>query len=204
MSATAPVFEPQGHIYTLNGKPLVSVNRVIDAVMKKSWSDLPPERMWMVKDAAERGQRTEDYNTEILETGSVTIPAGERQDVIERVEIFWKWYSHHKPILMQKQVMVWSETAGVAGKLDWVLFFDTGKHWLVDCKCTSQAEKGWALQLGAYAEYYGGHIDACAVLHINPAFAQGYIWREYSRDVVIEQWYSALNWYKTLQQLNAL
>lgn len=200
MSATAPTFDPISHSYAIGGKPLIAVSRVIDAVLKKSFDGVDPA---VLANAAERGQRTEDYCTTILETGRVEIPAGERQDVIERVRCFWKFYQNNKPTLVSKQVMVWSEEDGIAGKLDWILRIGPDIC-LTDCKCTSQVEKAWALQIGAYALYFPGLLDLAAVLHINPSFAQGYLWREYRPRTVIEQWKSALNWYRTLQQLNAL
>lgn len=203
MSATAPTFDPISHSYAIGGKPLIAVSRVIDAVLKKSFDGVDPA---VLANAAERGQRTEDYCTTILETGRVEIPAGERQDVIERVRCFWKFYQQGRPKILAKQLMVWDEEDGIAGKLDWLLWFPREKTCvLTDCKCTSQAEKSWALQVGAYASYCPDHysVDATAILHINPSFAQGYIWRLYNLELAVQQWKSALNWYRTLEQLNA-
>lgn len=201
---TAVRFDEKEHSYsTIDGTPLIAVSRVIDAVMKKSWDGVDPE---VVANAAERGQRTEDYATAIMETGCVRIPVGERQDVAERVKIFWSWYELHQPKLLEKQVIVWSERDGVAGKLDWILELPEvqSPRWLVDCKCTSQPEKAWILQIGAYLSYYPTYCARSAVLHINPSFAKGYIWREYNVQQAMDQWKTALNWYRTLQNLGAL
>lgn len=176
----------------------VSVSRVIDTVMKKSFEGVDPA---VLANAAERGQKTERYCEEILRTGGCTMPAGERQDVQDRVEAFYHWYSEKTPTFIDAQRIVSSEADCVAGCLDFLLS-DIDALCVVDLKCTASPEKSWALQIGAYMTYCP-EARTCAVLHLNPKYKSGWIWREYDPLIVKSQWASALNWYKTLVSLKA-
>ncbi len=196
MSSVAPVLDVEKHTYSLNGQPLVSVSRVIDTLMKKSWDGVDPE---ILRNAAERGQLVERYATEWLQTGGVVVPAGERNDVEERLYCFGRFYLKFKPRLIRFQERVWDAEDGVAGTLDFVLDIG-GVDWLVDLKCTASFESTWALQAGAYCDL-ARHDGPCAVLHINPKFKNGYMWRVYDTAMVKRQWRAALEWYKVLQEL---
>ncbi len=195
------VLDAETHTYS-DGTPRkwVSVSRVIDAVMKKSFEGVSPE---VLENAAERGRRTEDYCTEILKTGGCSMPGTERRDVEERVTAFYDWYSQVKPIFIDAQRIVSNESDGVAGCADFLVRMpDTHRVCLPDLKCTASVEKTWALQLGAYMTYCPEAQD-CAILHLNPKFVKGWIWRAYDPLIVKSQWASALNWFKTLQSLKA-
>lgn len=194
MSTVAPVLDQLSHRYALEGKPLVSVSRVIDSVMKKSFDGVDPE---ILRNAAERGMAVEKYATEWLATGGVAVPADERQDVIDRLECFERFMKLRRPKLLSAQQMVWN--GEVAGMLDFILEIDR-TEWLVDMKCTASPEASWVIQVGAYCEL-SRHTGPCAVLHINPKYAQGYIWREYDTETVKSQWRTAFAWFQCLQQL---
>lgn len=198
--APAPVLDELSHRYVLEGKLLVSVSRVIDAVMRKSWEGVDPA---VIENAAERGRRVEKWSTEMFRTGAV-LPEGEdRADVLERLEAVESWYVQHAPVLIDAQRMVWSTQDEVAGMIDYVLKFRNQKRYIVDMKCTAQAEATWPIQLGGYSSLSEEKPDGVAVLHINPKFAKGYIWREYDPALVEGQWKAALRWYRVLQQLKA-
>ncbi len=200
MSAPQPILEHSSHVYTLSGKPLVSVSRVIDALVKKSWSDagVDPERL---RKAAERGSLVEQYATELMKTGHVTITT-DNDEVLDRLAIFEKWWLRHNPTLIDAQRIVWSEVDGIAGTLDWILNIN-GQVYLVDCKCTVRPERAWLLQIGAYCSMVEDFIGSAAVLHINPKYDQGYIWREYDPMKAEAYWRKALDWYRCLQDLKA-
>ena len=200
MSAVQPVLDHSQHAYTLAGKPLVSVSKVTNALFKKSFDGVDEA---ILKNAADRGIRLENYGTTLLRTGTVTTEPNERLDVLERLECFERWYLRHKPVLVGAQMIVWDEIDGVAGTLDWLLFLD-GQYCIVDCKCTSQPEKTWIMQLGAYATMLDEFpADRTAVLHINPKYKDGYMWREYDTEKAIAYWRKALDWYRILQDLKA-
>lgn len=203
MSTATIQLDEASHTYSLYGKPFVSVSKVIDAVMKKSWEGVPAE---VLANAAERGSIVEGYTTEMLRTGYVTPPNTERDDVLARMEGVERWYQTMNPVLIDAQRKVYSEELGVAGTLDYLLRIGNGicvGRWLVDMKCTAQAEKSWILQLGAYLDLLGEEVDGAAVLHINPSFAKGFIFRAYEVEAAKRQWRTALNWYRTLQELKA-
>ncbi len=202
MSAVAPVLDHAKHIYTIDGKPLISVSKVIDTVIRKSWEGVDPE---VLRNAAERGMLTEKYATEWMQDGGgVIVPpelVNERPDVMLRLEGFGRWYDRTKPTLLRAQQLVWSESDGVAGTLDFILWINR-QNWLVDMKCTARPEASWALQVGAYATL-SDHHGPCAVLHIKPDYPDGYKWRQYDTETVKRQWRSAFQWYKTLAELKA-
>ncbi len=190
--------DAETHVYSDGtDRKWISVSRVIDSVLKKSFDGVDPA---VLANAAERGRKTEDYCTAILKDGYVIIPEGEREDVRDRVKAFYDWFSTVKPALIASQKIVHGEVDGVAGCLDYLWVGHQGRT-LADLKCTAQPEKSWALQLGAYVTYCDVETDECGILHLNPKFKNGWIWRAYDPMIVKSQWASALNWFKTLQSL---
>ncbi len=199
MSAPQPILEHSSHVYTLDGRPLVSVTRVIDALIKKSFDGVSPETL---KNAADRGLLVEQYATELMRNGFVNT-VSERDDVNDRMDCFERWWFNAKPKLLVAQKMVFSEIDGTAGTLDWVLTIGA-KTYIVDCKCTAQPERTWILQLGAYYTMLPApEIDRVAILHINPKYSDGYIWREYDPELAAMHWQRGLAWYNSLQILKA-
>jgi hypothetical protein len=191
---------PESHIYSdETGREFTSVSRVISTVIAKSFEGVDPA---VLANAAERGRRVEDYATEILKTGGCSIAAGEREDVVERVGGFWRWCEEAKPELIEAQKIV-TDGELIAGSLDYAMLIGAGDY-IVDLKCTASPEPSWALQIGAYVEMYPkrpNYQPGCAVLHLNPKYKNGWIWREYDPMIVRSQWASALAWYRTLQTL---
>lgn len=193
------VFTPEDHSYRDGDRIYTSVTKVISTVIRKDIEGVDPA---VLANAAERGIRTEAYATEILKTGGCSIAAGERQDVLDRVECFYRWYEQEKPELVAAQTIVHDDENGIAGQLDWTLLW-AGKRVLMDCKVTSGAEPSWRLQVGGYDQMTLAQHEACGVLHINPKFAKGWIWREYDSFIVRSQWRAAVEWWKVLQSLKA-
>lgn len=199
MSAVQPILDHSQHVYTLAGKPLVSVSRVTYSLIKKSFDGVDKA---ILESAADRGIRLETYGTHLLKHGTVTTEPDERQDVLDRLEALERWWIHAKPELIDAQRIVWCEKDCTAGTLDWLLLLN-GKNYIVDLKATSQPEKTWILQLGAYYSMLPGFVDGLAILHINPKYMDGYIWREYDPMKAADYWRRALAWYRALQELKA-
>lgn len=177
------------------GAKLISVSSVLKRVLVKSWADVDPA---VIENARERGVRVERYATEILRDGGCTIDHDERQDVQDRVAGFYAWYEATKPVFIDTQIRVSAD--GVAGTLDFVLNINAMIH-IVDLKCTASPEADWPIQVGSYSEMYPQCHTGTAVLHINPKFAKGYIWRPYDPETVRGQWRAALAWYRVLEAL---
>jgi hypothetical protein len=112
------------------------------------------------------------------------------------VEAFYSWYLEKKPVLIEAQKAV---TDGeICGKLDYVVSIEESGI-TIDLKCTANAEKSWPLQLGGYSALYP--TDQCGVLHLNPKFAKGWIWRPYDPMIARSQWRAAYEWYKCLKSM---
>lgn len=193
------ILEPTTHSYRDGEREYVSVTQLISTVIRKNIDGIDPA---VLANAAERGIRTEAYATEILRTGTCTTIPGERDDVIERVGCFYDWYKEAKPELLAAQEIVHDDINGIAGQLDFRLFWG-GKRVLVDMKCTANPEPSWRLQVGAYDSMSAEIHEDCGVLHINPKYAKGWIWREYDGFIVRSQWRAAVEWYKVLKSLKA-
>lgn len=195
------VFDPIEHKYSDGAKEYISVTKLISTVIRKDIDGVDPA---VLANAAERGIRTEAHATEILKTGYCTM-TGERDDVIERVKCFYHFYEQEKPELLGYQEIVKDDVNGIAGQLDFRLQWG-GKRVLVDMKATANPEASWRLQVGGYEEMYAEMFepnDAVGVLHINPKFAKGWIWREYDPFIVRSQWRAAVEWWKVLKSLKA-
>ncbi len=194
------VLDPVSHEYSDGTeRKWTSVTRLISTVIRKDIDGVDPA---VLANAAERGIRTEAYATEILRTGSCTIAEGERQDVVDRVECFWRWYEIEKPQLIAAQIIVKDEINLIAGQLDFTLLW-RDRRVLVDMKCTANPEASWRLQCGAYDSMSEEKHDEVGVLHVNPKYAKGYIWRPYDPMIVRSQWNAAVQWSKVLQTLKA-
>ncbi len=192
-------FNAEDHSYRDGDREYISVTKLISTVIRKDIDGVDPA---VLANAAERGIRTEAYATEILKTGGCAVMPGERQDVLDRVECFYRWYEDVKPEFIAAQKIVHDDTNGIAGQLDFWLGLG-GKSWLVDMKCTANPEASWRLQVGGYAEMCGNHADVVGVLHVNPKYAKGWIWREYDSFIVRSQWRAAVEWWKVLKSLKA-
>jgi len=200
MIRAAPILDPLTHQYRLlDGEPLTSVSAVVNALIRKSFDGVNPA---ILKNAAERGMLLEEYATDLLRDGYVTTRPNERADVIERLEGFERWWMFAKPTFIDAQRMVFSEIDKTAGTEDWLLKLE-GKYYIVDCKCTAQAERAWILQLGGYLTMDTLPIDGAAVLHVNPKYRQGYKWLEYDPEEAMMHWQRGLAWYRSLQMLRA-
>ncbi len=191
-------FNAEDHSYRDGDREYISVTKLISTVIRKDIDGVDPA---VLANAAERGIRTEAYATEILKTGGCAVMPGERQDVLDRVECFYRWYEQEKPELLGAQEVVHDETNGIAGMLDFRLRMGGHSH-IVDMKCTANPESSWRLQVGAYSEM-SGHHEYCGVLHVNPKYAKGWIWREYDSFIVRSQWRAAVEWWKVLKSLKA-
>lgn len=144
-------------------KKLTSVTTVVKAVYnKKSWDGVDES---VVENARERGIKVDDYIAEYMTTGVVTMPEGERQDVVDRVIIAHKLIEENygNRISCEPQKIVYNLDLGIAGMCDLPI-----DNEVVDLKVTYSPEVDWAFQIGAYAEM--GDYASCAILHISPRF----------------------------------
>jgi hypothetical protein len=191
------------HRYWMDGRELVSVSRVIEAVYpKKSFDGADPA---VIENARERGSRVDAYMSEYLRTGNVTTAEDERPDVRERLDILIGWFDVNiGAVHVDCQQIV--TDGNVAGMPDFGFTWN-GVRRLIDLKCTSAPEKAWALQLGAYATLAettepGYSVGVCEVLHISPKrYKSGVKLIQYDPMIVRRQWRDAVAWYRTMQEL---
>lgn len=169
-------------------KDYVSVTSVIRLLgIRKSFHGVNPA---VLRFAAERGMAVESILYDLIrgQASSVTIPTLEqngrtlRESVMDFLPGVRRWLEDKKPQYVAHQVIVSDPQAGIAGTLDLVI-----PGFVVDAKCTSQEEMDWKLQVGAYCEMYPEDAEP-AVLHINPKFKKGYIWRKYDSDQCQKAW----------------
>ena len=194
IQAEAPILAPDGSAYERGPERFERLTRAIEAVwpVKKSWDkgeEMDDRASAAVANAAERGQRIDRYCCEFAEFGSVKTDDDEREDVLQGVEAFARWWDATKAEFVSAQETLYDEDAGIAGTLDLKLRID-GLATIIDIKRTWAVERThWMLQLGGLI--YMDHrsiVHKCAVLHLGPKFAGGYKWREYDAIACMEAW----------------
>ena len=178
---------------TETGEELVSVTRVIKMLgIRKSFHGVEPA---ILNFASERGKAVESILYDLIrgERASVDVPHWEQngKTLRESVQKFLpgvqRWLNNGAAPYVSHQEIVCDLEAGIAGTLDLI----TASH-IIDIKATAKEEVNWPIQLGAYASMVPlAEPTALAVLHINPKFAKGYIFREYDRDECLRKWYQA-------------
>jgi hypothetical protein len=192
--------DPSGEFYTDGETRLVRVSRIIDDLLPRDLSHIPPD---LLAAAAQRGIEVERHTLALLRDGRLEIRDGEVDaDVVERLRGVAAWIGEKRPALVDHSAMV--RGLDYAGTADFIIDMacpETGmpQRWVVDMKCTSQADAlRWTLQVGAYATAHSEEGLACAVLHVNPKFAKGYMWREYP--TAVSDWNAALAWWRVKQK----
>lgn len=150
------------HRYFYGKNELQSVSGVIKTVYSlKSWDGVDEG---VIENARKRGELVDGYMAEYIRTGTVTLPAGERADVVERMEIAHRlWESRYGDRPALAQLIACNFKIGIAGSVD---FFLSDSIEVVDLKCTYSPETSWLLQLGAYAEMM--NADKATIIHISP------------------------------------
>src|SRR5437870_3539816 len=133
------------HRYSKGKREYVSVSKVIRTVYPTDWSAIDPE---VLEHARVRGERVDAYFCEYLKSGNVTLQPGEWSEVKDYLDRLIQWAERERLQPEALQEIVYSDADGVAGTLD---IRDSGA--ILDLKCVSSLQPGYALQLGAYAEY---------------------------------------------------
>ena len=138
------IFDPIDHRYTLDGKELISVTRLIreQHPIQVDYSRIDPAVLEFARD---RGVKVDAYFGEYLRTGAVTIAKGETQEVLERTKAVIDWWESVGAPPADPQVIL---TDGeVAGQTDWI-----SGGTIYEMKNTSKIDPTYHIQVGAYAE----------------------------------------------------
>lgn len=153
------------HAYWLGDKRLASVTQVIKSTwpIKPSWDQVDPA---VIEHARERGSRVDDYFTEYLNFGVVTIQAGEWTEVLDLLEKLILWWNGYDRSA-KSQVILHDDT--IAGMCDLV-----GDGFLYDLKTTYGLEPVYAIQVGAYMDLYqrmtGKDLRDIGIIHLTKRF----------------------------------
>lgn len=145
------------HAYYVGIRRLTSVSAVIKRILPTDYSGVPPD---VLETARIRGVAVDSYFSEYLRTGNVTIAAGERQDVLDRLTMLIPWWDKNGWQVMDVQRTVYSEADGIAGTYD----FAVNEETVYDLKCVSALQPSYALQLGAYLTY--GGFEIAGIVHV--------------------------------------
>jgi len=180
------------HRYFKGKKEFTSVGRVIKTLLPSTYDGVDPA---VLEHARVRGERVDAYFSEYLRSGTVTLNAGEWQEVLSYLEKLIAWWDKQNLHAVKIQEIVYSESDGIAGTLD---IRTTDAIW--DTKCVSQLQPSYSLQLGAYAVYIDNRksLPYVGVIHVTK---NGVRLVDYNPAKCAEQWERALGWYKTVTEL---
>lgn len=187
-------FCEEHHKYAIGKKELVSVSKLIASVYsRKTWDGVDPR---VIESARERGQAVDAYVSDYLTTGSVSVMAGEREDVIQRLDHVIRWIDKNLPSNMPAVVhkIVYSATDGVAGTFDFRVD-DT----IYELKVVSELQPSYKIQLGAYAQYSDG-VRNVAILHVTKKECKRV---EFDREQCVGLFLGALVWYEQIREMEA-
>lgn len=198
----ANIFLDERHQYfdLDNGEQLASVSQVIRLLkIRKSFHGVDQA---ILNFAAERGKAVESILYALIQgqQASIDVPQWEQngttlsESVQQRVPGIQRWIQEGASYVADQQ-MVCDLDSGVAGTLDLIADvkgYSGTYRYIIDVKATAKKELDWSIQLGAYASMYMREFPStdlrCAILHINPKFKQGYIFREYDLDDCCNKW----------------
>ena len=180
---------PEHFHFWYGDKRMSSVGSVIQAVWPTDWSKIDPA---VLANAQDRGKRVDVHFSEYVKTGNVSIPAGERQDVIARLDALVKWWDRSGLRAVDVQGIAFSERDGIAGMFD--IRVDGG---FIDLKVVAALQPSYALQLGSYVTY--GDADCAAILHSS---SKGVKLVEYDAAQCREWWATGVAWWKALQEIS--
>ena len=181
------------HAYRFGDQELTSVSKVIRKVLPTDYSMVGPA---VLENARIRGERVDLHFMTYLSTGNVTIPPGERSDVVERLGRLIDWWDKSGLTAIGTQMIVFSKLDGIAGMLDITVDTREGKTTVVDLKCVSALQPSYKLQLGAYLNY--GGADECAIIHVTKDKVR---WVDYDAVKCRTSWNKCKDWY---MEMNAL
>lgn len=150
-------FDAERHIYRCGLQEYTSVTRILRTCfpVKKSWDGVDPA---VIANARERGSEVDQAITQLIRTGTVTLPPNHRKDTEDRFRMFFQWFQQFddKLTLVDAQVILADHENGIAGQADLVLIDTLGdkpaRIW--DVKTTAQIEHEYKWQLGGYASMY--------------------------------------------------
>ena len=141
----ALIFNEENHTYTLDGKPLMSVTKILRPA-GADYSKIPPH---VLENARVRGvashKACELYDLGILDNDSV-------DDIVRPYLNGWiKFVSEHDYEHIASEIPLYSEKYMYAGTPDKLCLLD-GVKTIIDLKCTAKMSPVTALQTSAYAE----------------------------------------------------
>jgi len=167
MSAVAEAvrFDPDQHRYYRGLQELVSVTKVIRETwpVKPSWDGVDQA---VIDNARERGVEVDQLFTGWINGTLRSIPAGTREDAVERfLELRKWWLATHGDAQVSAQVILADDE--IAGQVDVLGGF------IYDLKNTAQIETTYSMQLGAYADLhekqFGKLPSGLGVIHVTQA-----------------------------------
>src|SRR5207247_3113843 len=145
--------------YYKGKKEFTSVGRVIKTLLPPAYDGIDPA---VLEHARIRGERVDSYFSEYLRSGTVTLNAGEWQEVSSYLERLIHWWDKQNLHAAEVQKIVYSETDGIAGTLD-----IRTKDAIYDVKCVSQLMPNYSLQVGAYALYADSkNLPDVGIIHV--------------------------------------
>src|SRR5438876_7239342 len=187
----ADIFRCPHFRYFKGKKEFTSVGRVIKTLLPPAYDGVDPA---VLEHARIRGERVDAYFSEYLRSGTVTLNAGEWQEVLNYLERLINWWDRQNLHATEVQKIVYSESDGIAGTLD---IRTTGA--IYDVKCVSQCQPAYALQLGGYALYADSkNLPDVGIIHVTK---NGVRLVNYTALHCAEQWANAVAWYQTLKEL---
>src|SRR5881396_3277268 len=138
----AEIFRCPHFRYFKGKKEFVSVGRVIKTLLPPAYEGVVPA---VLEHARIRGERVDAYFSEYLRSGTVTLNAGEWQEVLSYLEKLINWWDKQNLHATEVQKIVYSESDGIAGTLD-IRTSDA----ILDIKCVFTLQSNYGLQLGGY------------------------------------------------------
>lgn len=197
------------HVYYKGRQKFESVSCVVKAIFPTDYSGIDPE---VLSNAAKRGTFIDTYFSEWLqgapmmsplefremilprfERDKYKTPAEHAEDCRVRLERLLDWWTGLGWKIAAVQKIVYSATDGIAGTLD---LRTAGS--IYDLKCVSELQPAYRLQLGAYAEYDGDHLEQCGIIHVAK---DRIILKHYPLEKCREQWRNGVAWYRTTKEL---
>src|SRR5881396_895248 len=127
----AEIFRCPHFRYFKGKKEFTSVGRVIKTLLPPAYDGIDPA---VLEHARIRGERVDQYFSEYLRSGTVTLNAGEWQEVLSYLERLINWWDKQGVQVAKVQEIVYSESNGIAGTLD-LRMKDPSAIW--DVKCVS-------------------------------------------------------------------
>lgn len=139
-------FQEEGHLYTIDGKPAVSVTQVMRDYVT-GYDGVPAH---ILEAAAHFGNQVDKACQLIAEDDldeSTLDPL-----MVPRVEAFKKFLADTGAEIESHQFVVGDKRLMVAGTGDFLMRFQRGR-WVIDTKATSAVMPSWGIQTSAYSTF---------------------------------------------------